>query len=777
MKNKLIILFIWLISLTGMSQQLHTNIRGNVKDVISQQALAGATIIIKNSNPLIGTTTDLDGNFILKNILIGRYDIEVSYIGYETLIIPEIILSSAKDKVLSIELKEQSTDLNEVVVKPKVLKESPLNPMAVVSARMLSVEEANRYAGGYDDPARLAASFPGVASTISNNSIVIRGNAPKFLQWKIEGVEIPNPNHFANLSAMGGGGLTAFSSNMLANSDFFTSAFPAEYNNALSGVFDMKLRSGNNNKHEHSIELGVIGLGFASEGPISKNKNSSYIMNYRYSTLGLISSLLPEDAGKINYQDLSFKLKFPSPKGGKLSVWGIGLIDNSGTKPEKEENKRNYYQDIEDNNVKQFMGAFGLSYKKPIQKTAYWSSHLAITADGLDLETDRLDNSNELKPQNLINSKNFNMTFKSFIHKKFSNKHYNRSGITLQGYAYDLLIKEAHYNHAGLLTFTDEKGEAALLSAFSSSTFNFSKFRLNIGINTQYFSLNKSWTIEPRIGLERDLGKKSKISFGYGLHSRMENLNVYFANTLNKENPQANKNLGLSKSHHLVLAFDHNISDKLHLKIEPYFQYLFNIPIVQDSTLSLVNLKMDWFINDTYINKGKGINYGIDFTLEQYIQNGFYYLVSASLFNSKYKTESDIWYNTRYNKNYIFNLLFGKEYRLGKRNNLLGINFKLSTMGGDRYSPIDEQRSLIEKEVVYNESNPFSEQAKAALFVHFTLNYEWYKKKSTHRISLKLLNATNHKEFQGHRYNYKTNQVEELRESIVIPNISYKISF
>jgi len=690
---------------------------------------------------------------------------------------PEFAVSSAKEVILNIGLIENTNTLNEIILKPRIIKEKPRNRMATVSARMLSVEEANRYAGGFDDPARLASSFPGVASSVGNNAIVIRGNAPKFLQWKIEGVEIPNPNHFADLGVFGGGGLTALSSNLLANSDFFTGAFPAEYNNALSGVFDIAMRNGNSTDFEHSVEIGAIGIDFASEGPLNKN-DASYLVNYRYSTLGLLSSLLPEDAAGTNYQDLSFKLKLPTKKMGTFSIWGIGLKDNSGTTPETEIENWNYYQDIEKQNVKQYMGAAGITHRLFLKNTGYLNSTLAFSANGIDLKTDRLNSELELLPENEIKNTNYNITFKSFITKKFNANHANKTGVTLRTLGYDLNLKEKNFENNNLATFVSEKGVTNLLSAYSSSSLSFKNIKLNLGINTQLFTLNNNFTIEPRLGISYQLNENNMLSFGYGLHSRIEPLNIYFATTPNISSTQANKELDFSKAHHFVVAYDVNITEKLHLKVEPYFQQLFNIPIIEDSTSSLLNLQKEWFINDTYINSGKGRNYGLDLTLEQYIHNGFYYLFSASIFNSEYKTDKNEWYDTRYNKNYLFNALIGKEYRVGThKQNLLGFNIKLSVQGGDRYSVIDATASTLEQAVVYNETTPFTAQAKTAVITHLTVNYEWYKKKTSHKLSLKILNASNFKEFQGHRYNIKTNAVEEFREALIIPNISYKLSF
>ena len=779
LNKKLFWVFLLFITLAN-GQELTQTIKGQILDNATQEPIPFATVVILNTNPIIGTTSDDKGHFKLENVPIGRYDIEVSYLGYESTVIHEVVVTSAKELILRTVLTELPYALDEIVISSKTRKEKPLNKMAIVSARMLSVEEASRYAGGFDDPARLASSFPGVAtSSVGNNAIIVRGNAPKYLQWKIEGVEVPNPNHFANLSAFGGGGLTALSSNLLANSDFFTGAFPAEYNNALSGVFDIKMRNGNTSAHEHSIEAGIIGIDFASEGPLGKKDNgSSYLVNYRYSTLGLIAPLLPDDAGEINYQDLSFKLNLPTKKAGSFSIWGIGLIDHSETKPEKDIDKQVYYEDVERQDISQYMGAFGINNRLVLKNSAYLNTTLSVSANGIDLKTDRLNNTSQLQPENKIKNTNYNITFKSYLNKKFSTKHINRTGITLRGLAYDIDLKENNENTNLLNTLASKNGFSSLLSAYSNSSFSLKNWKLNIGVNAQLFTLNNNVTIEPRLGLSHQINKDNTLSFGYGLHSRIEPLNIYFATTANTNNNQANKDLKLSKAHHFVLAYDWNISKKLHFRLEPYFQYLFDIPIVANTTTSLINLEQDWFINDSYINTGKGQNYGVDLTLEQYINKGFYYLVSASVFNSKYKTDTNTWYNTRFNKNYLITALAGKEFKLGKhKQNSLGINIRTSLQGGHRYSPIDNQSSLLDQDVHYNETTPFNQQAQTAFLTDFTINYEWNKQKTTQRLSLKVLNVTNFEEFQGHRFNLQTNQVDKFKEGIIIPNISYKISF
>src|SRR5690606_28857332 len=221
--------------------------------------------------------------FMLDEVPIGRYTITVSRMGYETAVVKEVLVGSARAVYLDIGLAQSPIALDEVTVGPNVDKAGSLNDMALLGAQMFSVEEARRFAGGMDDPARLVSAYAGVATpSVSNNGISVRGNAPALLQWRLEGVEIPNPNHFADLDVLGGGFLSALSANVLGNSDFFSGAFPAAYNNAVSGVFDMKLRNGNNQNYEHVFQLGILGIDFASEGPISRKNRSSYLINYRY---------------------------------------------------------------------------------------------------------------------------------------------------------------------------------------------------------------------------------------------------------------------------------------------------------------------------------------------------------------------------------------------------------------------------------------------------------------------------------------------------------------
>ena len=773
-KHVLIFLFsMFCISLTY--GQVVQNIKGTIKDANSQELLSYASVAIQNTT--YGTTTDNQGNFILKGIPVGRYDLAVSYLGYETQIIKEIMVTSSKEVILEITLKENISQIGEVIVTPKINKNRPLNKMATVSAQMLSVEEASRYAGGFDDPARLASSFAGVGSNVGNNGIVVRGNAPKFLQWRLEDVEIPNPNHFADITGFGGGGMTALSSQVLGNSDFFTGAFPAEYGNALSGVFDIKLKNGNNTQMENAIQIGLLGIDLASEGPFKKGGKASYIFNYRYSTLSLLSPLMPDDADGTKYQDLSFKINIPTRSAGAFSIWGVGLIDRSGQIAEKDKTKWEYLQDKEEKNVKQYMGAIGIQHKISIGADTYLKSTLATTVSGLKMNIGRMNNNIELKPKEIIRNTNYNFVFASSLNKKFNNRHTNRTGIQITGLLYDMLLKEADPAETALRTHADKNGFSSLLAAYTNSSINWSdNWTLNIGITGQYFTFNKHYTIEPRLGLKWNFAYNQSFGIAYGLHSRLELLNYYFMRSETGE--LINKNLDFTRAHHLVFSYDLNMGNNYHLRLESYIQKLYDVPVIPDSSYSFINMQNDWFVNKTLKNTGKGLNYGIDITFEKYMSQGYYFMFTGSLFNSRYKGGDKIWRNTRFNRNYLLNFLIGKEWMIGNnKQNIFNVSLRLSYQGGDRYSPIDQVKSAEKQDAVYNEYKAFSNQLPNALLGHLNISYKINRARISHEFALKVLNATGYKEYYGYRYNFKANKAEQEKESIIIPNISYKIEF
>ena len=783
--SKLVILFLFAVTpvmLNGQDNRkaLMRSIRGTVVDAASGYPIAYASVALLG-RPGTGAISDSSGHFIIKNVPVGRHDIQASFVGYESAIFKEILVTSSKEVFLNIPLKEAIRELDEVTVRPSLNKEQPLNKMATTGARMLSVEEASRYAGGMDDPARLVSSFAGVSPAMSTNGISIHGNAPHLLQWRLEDVEIPNPNHFADLSILGGGILSGLSSHVLGNSDFFSGAFPAEFSNAVSGVFDMKLRNGNNRRVENTIQIGLLGMDFASEGPLTKKHNSSYIFNYRYSTTGILEKAgIVDFGGILDYQDLNFKFNIPTRKAGTFSVWGTGLIDKSESEFEKNPEEWEYLGEQMESETSQYMVAGGISHSYFFNDNTRLKTIVAATyfrhkgfVDFYDFDLNKYPNLDLVR-------NNTNLIFSAILNRKFSAKFTNKTGFTFTKMYYDMEMNLSPYTMQPLELISKGEGNTNLISGYTSSYIGLSdRVTLSVGLNAQVLTLNNHWTVEPRTGIKWQATPKASFALAYGLHSRMEKMDVYFVRTRSTGTEPVNKDLDFSKAHHVMLSYGCRLSDNLNLKIEPYFQHLFDIPVIADSSYSVLN-RVDFYVEEALKNKGKGRNFGVDVTLERYLNDGVYYMISGSLFSSKYKGGDGKWRNTKYNRQFIIICLSGKEWMLGQdKQNILGINLKMTMQGGDRYSLVDRVATLDDpdKVVQHDETKAFTKQFSPMFIVNYTISYKINKKKVSHEFALKGLNATGCKEYYGHEYNFNTGEIKPLRSATALPNISYKLEF
>ena len=651
--------------------------------------------------------------------------------------------------------------------------------MATVSARTFSVEETQRYAGGLSDPARLASAFAGVSTgNLQDNSIIVRGNAPQGVQWRLEGVEIPSPQHFSGGNVIGGGLVTLFSNQVISNSDFLTGAFPAEYGNTLAAVFDVKMRTGNTSRYEHTAQAGVLGLDFASEGPISRAKGASYLFNYRYSTLGLLNDLKLNNTGqRIKYQDLSFKLNFPTEKAGTFSLWGIGGTDDTHKEAIKTPNDWKTDIDRVTNSWDTYVGTIGLRHQITAGEKSFVESHAAFSSTDDRITTDYLsDDASVFTPDSRLKKQNGTLTLATSLTHKLSSSATFKAGITHKQlfYNYDLSAAQ-DYVPSTYTRIVNSAGNTNFTEAYSQIKYQLSPSLLaNVGLRAHHFGLRKEITLESRAGLAWKISDKHSLSFGYGKHSQPENLNVYM---IEVGGVAVNKDLKISEAHHFVLGYDWQLTDKLRFKAEGYFQYLWNITGEEGTSYSLINLRRALYLNKKLVNNTEGRNYGIDLTLERFLGDNYYYLITGSVFTSKYKAGDNVWRNTRYNKGFVLNALFGKEFYFANNRKVLDVNARVTVTGGERYSPILQSQSLAAKRVIFDESRAFSEQLRPLTYADLTVNYRINHHKSSSVFSFQMKNVLGAPIYIDHNYNYQTGQIELSKATLVIPNISYKIEF
>lgn len=787
MKSKACIYIMLTMILSGssaVSQKPVQNIRGVVLDAATNETLPGASILLLEENT--GTSSDISGKFLFENIEVGRYTLQASFIGYESLLISGLLLTSGNEMVLTIKLEPALTELDEIVVKPSIRKDRPVNSMATVSARTFSVEEAGRYAGAIDDPGRMAGSFAGVTNVAPHlNAIVVRGNAPKGLAWRLEGTDIPVPSHFSGSNVTGGGGLTVFSSRLLANSDFYTGAFPAEFGNAGAGVFDMKLRSGNKYKRENALKIGIQGIEAATEGPFKKGGDDSYIINYRYSTMALIFPLLPE----VNYsdelpvyQDLSFKINIPTNKAGTFSLWGIGGLSNSKMKGTDNPENWIYPENREQMDFNYNMGATGLSWSRSIKGKTYVYSTLSVNGSEHSYnEKSRLSESypDMLVPLHDIRMINSIVALTGKITHVFNPGLSMVTGIDANLHQYDLLGKTRNYETEKFIEIMNGSGNSWLVEWFAEGKYKISReLYITGGINASWFEINNEYSIEPRFSASWNICPEHQISFGYGKHSQTEPLLVYFVRKSNNNNEAIfpNNKLRRMKAHHFVLAYDWSISPQMRLKIEPYFQKLYDVPVVENSSYSMINFLSDWTFNKSLVNSGTGTNMGIDITLERFLSNGFYFMTTSSVYDSKYIGGDGKEYQTRYDGGYVINLLAGKEWEINEKN-LLSLNVKFTFMGPYWYYPVDEKATGIAGTIIYNESRPFEyRNSNLESMTDLTINYRVNGIKGSSVFALQVKNLAG-KQYMGKKYNLKEGIIENDFFSSPVPFISYKFEF
>lgn len=769
-----------------IAQNLTQTVRGTVVDKVSQSPVSGAKITLLNTDSLQSVKSDVSGKFMLSNVPVGNRSLRITFPGYKEMTLPNLTVNAGKELVLNINLEEDVTGLEEVMIKAKVEKNKPLNSMSTVSTRTFSVEETQKFAAAVNDPARMATAFAGVVQAgDGNNNISIRGNSPNGLLWRMEGVDIPNPNHFANVGTSGGG-ISILSAQLLSNSDFSTGAFAAEYGNALSGVFDVRLRKGNNQKREYTAQLGILGADIAAEGPFKKGYEGSYLVNYRYSTLNILGKIgIPFGDANTKFQDLSFNVYLPTQKFGKFTVFGFGGLSAQITTAEKD-SLRWKEDGFKQYNSKFFSntGAVGITNTKLFKNQSNLKTALVFSgnANGYNEEKLQSDYTSAIRQydQRYIQNK---LTLSSVYTQKLSAKSNIRTGLILNQLGYQLNQNEI--TDAGTMAeILNVKGNTQTVQGFFQWNYKLSpKLTTNVGMHYFQLMLNNANSIEPRASLKYDLSPKHHLTFGYGMHSQLQPLGIYFArkpddNGVGYTHP--NRNLGLSKAHHLVLGYDFILTEYSHLKTEVYYQHLFNIPVSTDvtNTYSILNAQ-DGYYTNALTNKGLGRNYGFELTYERFLYKNLYYLVSGSVYESKYRASNGNWYNTRYNTNFALSVTVGKEWMLSekRKGRVIGFNIKSVYVGGFRYTPIDLPASIGSGETKFIESETFAHSMPDyyRLDIRFSLKRNYQKLTST--LALDIQNTTNRQNVGGQYFDQKSGAVKYWYQAGLIPVLSYKIEF
>jgi hypothetical protein len=736
------------------SQNITQTIKGTVLDKQSQAPLPGVIVQVLNTTPPLGAATGADGGFRITNVPIGRLQLYVKLVGYKEKYLT-VILNSGKESVSNIELEEQVLQGEEVVITAEQDKTTTNNRMSTVSSRVFSAEEAARYAGSRNDPARMAANFAGVSgANDSRNDIIIRGNSPTGILWRLNGLDIPNPNHFGNAGSTGGP-VSILNNNTLDNSDFMTGAFAADYGNATSGVFDLRMRRGNNEKHEFLAQLGFNGFELGAEGPFVKGKNATFLVNYRYSTLAVFKALhidFGTGSAVPQYQDLTFNTVFNTRRAGKFSFWGIGGLSYIALlESDKKSGQDLYGYSARDTYFRSNVGASGISHTMLLKNSAYIKTNLGVSGNYNHVLADRIDTAfktpRHLKPEYRQTTNNIRYSLNSTYNKKFNARNFLNLGFYSD--VFNTLFVDSNDFRFGdhtFVTLRNYKGSTALLRVFGQWQHRFSdNFLITAGLSNQYFLLNNSNALEPRLGLKYSVNNRQAISMGGGLHSQLQPMYIYFAtDSVEGRRVETNRGLGFTRAAHGVIAYDNNFARDFRIKTEVYYQYIFNAPVHDyPSYFSALNIGADFNSPNVshLVSKGTGHNYGLELTLEKFYSRGYYFLCTASLFESRYRGSDGVLRNTAFNGNYVLNLLGGREFKLGSRHTI-SLDCRGTCAGGKRYTPIDLQASIAYGDEVRVENRAYELQYSPYFRLDVKPGYRYNSRRVTHEFSVDIQNIT-----------------------------------
>lgn len=797
MKYATSLLLLFLIPFLASAQENGQTVKGTIIDGQSEIPLIGATIELLSGPSPQGIVTDIDGHFSMPNVPIGRQAFRISYLGYNTVTLPNIVVTAGKEVILDIGMEESVVEMDAVVVTADVAKDKANNEMATISAINFSMEEVTRYSGGRNDVSRLVSNFAGVSTADdSRNDIVIRGNSPTGVLWRLEGVPIPNPNHFSTLGTTGGP-VSALNTNLLKNSDFMTSAFPAEYGNATAGVFDIAFRSGNRDNYEFTGQLAAFsGLEAMVEGPLSKEKKGSFVASYRHSFVGLADQLgIPVGTNATpDYKDLSFKVDFGNGKAGKFSMFGIGGLSDITFLGDEIDEDDLFADPSQDATAKSRIGIIGLKHNYLLNDRMYIRTVLSGSTAGNEYTEDKqLEGMDDKIRITNVDDATTTFTLSSYLNQKFSAKWTLRTGIMAEAYNLNTNVEEREntpdFDGDGFpdwVTLRNFDGNLMLLQAYTQSKYKFNdKWTFNAGLHAQYLDFSEDFVIEPRLALTRNIGKNQQLNLGYGMHHQMQPLPIFFFEE--EVSPgvfeRSNRDLKFVRNQHLVLGYELKLGTDWRIKTEVYHQWLDNVAVEDSSSsFSILNAGADFVFPQvaSLVNEGIGRNYGIELTVEKFFSQGYYGLLSASLFESKYKGSDGIERNTAFNNNYVVNVLAGKEFKIGKdKRNAITFDIKVTTAGGRFYTPIDLEASRQSGETEFVDELAFSEQYSNYFRLDTKIGYRLNskKRKFSQQFFLDFQNLTDHENVFVNRYNSVTNEVNTVYQAGFFPDILYRVQF
>lgn len=754
-----IIFFLFFSCASNLTAQKYQNIKLKINEANSLNPINGATVKI---NPLaLYQTSDSDGNVKFLDVPVGRIELEISAVGFQRQIIKEILLESSKELLLEVSLTQTINTLEDLVVTASAQDASG----ALMGIQSISVEQIMRYPATFFDPARLAMSLAGVNNTHDqSNGISVRGNMPEATQWRLEGIEIVNPNHFSNAgtnsdqATQTGGGTNIFSAQMLGNINFLTGAFPSEYVNGQGAIMDLGFRKGNQEKFQHTAQAGLVGIDLSSEGPLNKNRKSSYLINYRYSFTGILVGLGFDFGGeKMKFQDVSGNFYFPTKKLGDFSIYFMGGISSNLFSPPTNPTDFTSEKDLNSIDFHSRMGLVGL--KNTFKINSKWRINTVINNSGLE----------NLRSQ-------YTSDPASNINYKYQARNILGASSALIGQIKEINIKAGlnltHYFNEFNFINSDENFlsyDELIVSPYAKITNAVNKkLNYNLGIVFPYYDLSKSFFVEPRFALTYNINEKLKLNGAFGRHSQQPNSR--FSYSLPYQPIRSNQ---------FTLGSKYNLNQNNEIWFEIYYQSLFNLVRFNNQYVSILN-GSDFYnfeiIENADSKQVSGRNMGVELNYKKYLNKGWFVLANGSIYKSEFLAFDNKFYQTRFSGNHTSNLTLGKEW-INKSGKILGLNTRITSIGGLRDYEIDLTKSKLLKTTDYNFSKPLTQKNADYFRADLRIYRKKMGKRSNQTYSLDIQNLTNQQNLAFYYYDSFLNQSLPKYQLGLLPMLNYRWEF
>ena len=756
------------------AQSLSQDILGTLTDAVTFLPVPDALVTAKQGDRRYLQTTDSNGTFRFDSIPVGRYTIVIQHLSYSAAR-SEILVTSSRPVTLSFELQPAVNVLSEIVISSM----EGLPEIRSTGVRNLGVEETQRTAATFFDPARLAAIYPGINfANDAGNNLVARGNSPNSVSWRLEGVEIVNPNHLANTGTISdrptrsGGGVNILSAQLLDNSSIILGGFDADLGNATGSIFDMNFRKGNNSERNIIAQAGLIGLDLAAEGPFRENGEGSWLVNYRYSTVGLITSLGVDFGDEsINFQDLAFNVNLPLGK-GEISVFGMGGVSSNDFNAERDTSAWEFDKDRQDIFFDSRMGAAGISFRTPLGSRSGLLATVVQSGLKHEREASLLSDNFDVVYRTSDDHEENRLSTRFQFNTRIGSATQLHAGVYASHIDSRVGSAEADFVNLILIAPTISRSKGWLHQPYLSLNHELTdNLTLNGGIHYQYFEANNSASTEPRVALSWKISGSHRLNLSFSKMAQLLTPGTY------SRSPVNNQELGFIKSRFYNAAWFWMMKSDLLFRLEGYYQDLYNVPVqATPSTFSYLNV-VDEGINTQLVSDGTGTNYGMELSLQRFLNSGLYFVTGATYYNSTYSGSDGIEYDTRFNGNYAVNFVAGKEFVNQDKNRLIGINLGGIVQGGLRDNPVDLASSRAAGTTVYDATLPFSVQNDPYFKLDLKITFRKEKLGYTRYLFIDIQNISNR---ENDAYQFYDNQMDAVifeTQLGIIPILTYRLEF